>query len=108
MNTYPTLPIANFGEKAIKPLIKSQYQGGYEQVSLKNTRKIKVFSLGHTLTKAQKDTLESFFDTNQAKEITFNNPFDDTAYTVRFQEDDLEFSLDKFKNYSVSLTLKEV
>ena len=64
MAIFPTeiaAAITSFKEEANKPTIKSQFNGGYEQKRLKNTRVVRTFTWGFDfLTFDEATTLSNF------------------------------------------------
>lgn len=110
MNVFPDLKPQKIKVTSIKPVRKTEYGGGYSQVSLKATRKLKKFTLGFSALKnADADELEQFFDDNQAKEFKYTYPRTNTEYTVRFDMGD-EISFDEVSGtyQSTQVVLKEV
>lgn len=89
---YPSIFINGLGEKNVKPVYKSKFDGGYQQQRPQHTRKIKMFDITHTnLTDAQVTTLDDFFDINQGLSFDFTHPKTAVVYVVTFDMDELDF-----------------
>ena len=110
MAIFPTdINIATMEEETIRPVIKTSYQGGYEQTRARFTRKIKKFSLTFNfLTKAQKDEMETFIMDNQGISFTFVDPRDAVNYQVRHEADSIKFQFRHPFYYSTQISIKEV
>ena len=86
MAAYPTLPWLREGTAVDR-------DGGTEPVRASNgVLKVRIMysavkmsvTASHWLTDAQKSTLESFYGTNKALDVTLTLPTDGASYTVRF------------------------
>jgi len=109
MNSFPNIKINSIKSEVIKPRHTASYDGGYEQTRLKNTRSIKKFSIGFTaLTNDEAQTLETFFEQNQALEFSFTHPITNNTHTVRFDENSISFTQNTPLYQSVSFDIKEV
>lgn len=109
MNSFPDIKINSIDNKIIKPVYTSSYDGGYEQQRLKNTRTIRKFTLGFTsLTNSEAQTLETFFEQNQALEFSFTHPITNNIHTVRFDGNSISFTQNTPLYQSVSFDIKEV
>ena len=77
---------------------KSDFEGGYTQVTAKFTKPKKKFELSwgtngdhHVLNKEQMLNLLDFFENNAGNVIKWNNRIDEKDYYVIFSEDELSF-----------------
>lgn len=103
------LTITSFKEKTSRPVLKSQYDGGYTVRRPKYTRQVKTFSLGFSaLTIAQASELETFIMDNQGMSFTFTHPTTLVTYEVTNTTDEIEFSFIPPKYRSTSIVLEEV
>lgn len=109
MAIYPDYKINSFKEKTSKPVLKSAYQGGYEQKRPKFTRQIKTFTLGYVaLTVAEANALEQFIMDNQGKTFTFVHPITEVSHDVTYEGDDVEIAFVTPQFRSTNIVLKEV
>lgn len=109
MAFFPKININRFTEDNIKPILKVQFQGGYEQRRAKNTRVIKKFHLGFSsLTIDEAKELEDFIISNQGLSFTFTHPLTKDNYEVVHEGDVISFSFVSAKFRSTELVLKEV
>jgi len=91
-----------------KRQIKSDFAGGYVQSRPKWTRTRKLFTLGwEAMSDADKETLETFFDNNLGGTFSWTHPISETTYTVRFVNDNLEFSYRPHNYWQISVDLEE-
>lgn len=94
---------------------KSDFEGGYTQVSAKFTKAKKRFQLSwgnsdhHVLDKENMQNLLDFFEANGADVIKWTNRVDEKVYYVIFAEDELDFDEIKpgSEHYSCNITLEE-
>jgi len=112
MATFPTLsvpPSNNYSDEIVKPIVRTKFEGNYNQTRPKYTRSAKNFNLKfRPITEADKLILETFFDTNSGNSFTWTNPSNEVVYTVRFVEESLKFKRILAIDYEVSIPLEEV
>lgn len=95
-------------ERNSKAQIRSDFSGGYVQSMPKWTRSRKRFELTwEAMSSSDKSKLETFFKDNIGDTFTWNHPLEEKEYTVRFAEDELEFSYVPVKHWQISLSLEE-
>lgn len=109
MAIYPILKANSFKESTSKPVLKSQYDGGYEIKRLKHTRQIKTFSLGYkALTVEEATSLENFIMSNQGVSFIFVHPITNQNHEVTYSGDSVDINFVTPLYRSASIVLKEV
>jgi phage-related protein len=107
--TFPTLPITNIKRKQNKAVVRSSFDGGYEQTRPKHTRSVKEFELTFdVLTTAQMQELENFFISHQGDSFYFDDYLYASTHIVRFTEESLQFTQISPNDHSTTCMLKEV
>jgi hypothetical protein len=105
--------LKSFKTRTVKPSNRQTSSAGYTMSFSRATTSKKAFdfTIGW-LTNTERETLETFFDTNQGTSFTidFTCTGDTTTYTVVFDMDELSFDYIKTfpAEYDLTLSLKEV
>lgn len=113
MANFPTLSLNSYypiDEEREDSVIRSKFEGGYEQTRQRFTRLRRTWSLVYkTLTPADKTALDDFMVTVKGGADSFNwtHPVTSTVYAVRLEKP-LKFSYVSKDLYDVEMTLKEV
>lgn len=113
MPTYPTLttkPIFPITEQKEDSVIKSDFEGGYQNTRQRFTRIRRNFQVQYTnLSTSEKATLDTFIDTVKggADSFTWTHPMTGTSHTVRFEAPP-KFSSTHDNRWSAEFTLIEL
>lgn len=105
--------VTSLKEKLVKPSNRQTSSAGYTMSFPKGTvtKRILAISMAY-LSKANKDTIETFFDANQGLAFTINDPDPNSSdvFTVVFDQDDLEFTYTRVfpGEYALDITVREV
>ncbi len=118
MGTWPVDGKAiSLGEKTNKPSNRQMSSAGYPMSFPKGTTLKRIFNIQFDfISKAEKDEIETFFDTYQGASFTLNSqdPNSSDTYTVIFNQDDIEFTYQKLYDsvdsgkYSTTIEFAEV
>lgn len=105
--------VVSLKEKTNKPSNRQTSSAGYTMSFPKGTVSKKILEIGMAyLTKENKDTIVTFFDSNQGKIFTINDPDpnSDEVFSVVFDQDELEFTYTRVfpGEYTLTLNLREV
>lgn len=110
MTTWPaSLPNpSRLREVPKKGQIRAEFEAGYTQSRAKWTRTRRLFELEWlALTESEKSTLDTFFDNNLGGTFTWTHPVNETSYTVRFTDDELDETYVPIGRWRVRLRLEE-
>ena len=105
--------VTNLKEKLVKPANRKTSSAGYPMSFPRGTvlKRELTMKLSY-LSKADKDVIETFFNTNQGNKFTINDPDPNSSevFTVIFGQDDLEFTYTRVfpGEYTLDLELLEV
>jgi len=111
MTTFPTIQSPNgLQQKTIKPAQRSTSSAGYTMARAKATIAKKEFKVMYqNLTTAERNTLQTFFNSNQGLEFDWTHPEPSgSTYQVIFNQDDIEFVWISFGLWTVTFKIKEV
>lgn len=111
MATFTENPDFTYVEKTAYNTLVSEFENGAEQRRAKWGENLKRFKLEYkSRPQADYATVKTFFDARQGKyeSFTWTNPLDSTAYTVRFDMDELEVKNTGYQIYDFTLMFKEV
>jgi hypothetical protein len=111
MGNFPTEPVPHLGteDSTNYLVIRSQFDGNYQQTRLGATKGRKVFKLKYDkLTLQEFSVLEVFHSANIGGTFLFTHPISLITYTVVFQEDTLTKSWDAYDIVSTTIILEEV
>ena len=101
--------IVSIKDRIIKPVHKQKSAANYTMTFPKSTVKKRGLKVSMSwLTKAEKDTIETFFDVNQGLLITLNSPDPNytTVHSVIIDQDELEFEyIDIYPNGEYNLDI---
>jgi len=92
MTDFPSIRTSDwtlFKERPMKKQLRTPFEAGYVQSRAKHTVAKMEFIIGwEWMTRAQYDTLETFFESNQGGSFNFTHPITGSVYVVRFSEED--------------------
>jgi len=110
MASFPSIVPNDLQHKIIKKKISAESSAGYFMSRPAGSVAKKEFTLSFaSLTITERNTLQTFFDTNQGLAITWTHPETGGAtYNVSFLEDELSFNYVPVDRYSVSVKLREL
>lgn len=111
MTNFPAEPVPSLGteDSTNYLVIRSQFEGNYQQTRRGATKGRKVFKLKYDkLTISEFEILEAFHHDNIGGNFTFFHPISAVKYTVTFQEDSLTKSWDSYGVVSTTIILEEV
>ena len=111
MADYPTIQNpSGLQQKIIKTKYKGISSSGYMMTRAKATASKKEFLVKYTfLTNTERDTLQTFFDTNQGLGFNWTHPESGgETYFVVFIEDELEFTLTLPYYWILNFKIREV
>lgn len=102
--------IKTMKEGTVKKVLKSNFDGGYQQQRPQFTRAYKTFDLSYNiLTDDEIVTLDTFFQTYQGMSFTFVHPVKNTEHTVMFDMDEFDLTYESgVVRRDVAIKLREV
>lgn len=93
MAVFPTSPTPRVNSTRAKrlPSIRTESEGGYGQTRKQFTKMRPMYKLNFdNISRAEYNTLETFFLANQGTIFTFTHPIELVAYDVMFNQDEIE------------------
>ncbi|SDU26598.1 hypothetical protein [Desulfobacula phenolica] len=110
MANFPDIAVCSgFTEADIGNRLMETSSAGYTMIRGRGTAVKKEFILDWKLmTSADKNTLQSFFNTYYGQSFIFTHPETGIDYTVCFQEDKLNFKYKAKNRWLLTLKLKEM
>lgn len=111
MPSWPSIRNPEFPLKGKSTLaqLRDEFEAGYVQSRKRDTRGRRRWMLEWKgMPEADFSTLMTFFEANQGGTFTWTNPETSTGYTVRFAEDEIEWSIERPGVRDVKMELEEV
>lgn len=106
---YPSItPLNGVKETTIGKTVKSSFDSNYVQQRPKTTRYRKSLEMDYYLTASEFETFDTFFKANLGLSFSFTHPITSDVYTVRFAEDELEYTWEYSNLVKFTVTLEEV
>lgn len=111
MADFPSIGLpVGLRQKTIKPAYRGKSSAGYTMSRAMATTSKEEFEVGYDfLSSSDRDTLQTFFNTNQGIEFNWTHPeTGGSTYSVVFAEDELFFTAKPPFYWTITLKLQEV